>query len=84
VGARLGAQDERHEWVLSVNPHDPTAFTEAIREALTLPPEERRSRMAALRRHVATHDISTWLTDVFGTIETLRHPEDRRQYHARV
>ena len=81
---QAGAHDELHEWVMSINPHDTTSFSETIGDALTLPADERRSRMDALRRYVATHDTSAWIRDVFGTVEALRQPEHRSQRHASV
>jgi trehalose 6-phosphate synthase len=81
---QTGAHDELHEWVLSINPHDTTAFKTAIDEALSMDPEERRPRMDALRRHVASNDISSWIRDVFGSVEALREPRQRGQRHANV
>ena len=81
---QAGAHDELHEWVLSINPHDVTAFTATIDDALTLPASERRSRMNELRRYVATNDITSWIRDVFGTVEALRQPRQQGQRHASV
>jgi trehalose 6-phosphate synthase len=81
---QTGAHDELHEWVLSINPHDTSEFTETIDDALTLEPRERRNRMDALRRYVATNDISSWIRGVFGSIEALREPRRQDQRHANV
>ena len=81
---QAGAHDELHEWVVSVNPHDTTAFASAIDDALTLSPEERRARMDALRHYVATNDISSWINEVFGTVDALREPRRQSEHHASV
>jgi len=49
-----------------------------------MPQEERRPRMDALRRHVVTNDISTWIRNVFATVEALREPTPKDQHHASV
>ncbi|SFS09653.1 trehalose 6-phosphate synthase [Halomicrobium zhouii] len=81
---QAGAHDELHEWVMSINPHDTTAFKETVDEALAMPREERRPRMDALRRHVATNDISTWIRTIFATVDALREPTPKDQHHASV
>jgi trehalose 6-phosphate synthase/phosphatase len=43
-----------------VNPYDIDAVSESIRRALTMPDNERRARMAALRRRVTSYDIFEW------------------------
>lgn len=81
---QAGAHDELHKWVLSVNPHDTSAFSEAIKDALTLPAADRRSRMKHLRRYVTTNDIDSWIHDVFAATDTLRQPPGRDHRHASI
>ena len=47
-------------WALTVNPFDVAGQAEALHEALTMPPDERRRRAAGLREQVRTHDIAAW------------------------
>jgi trehalose 6-phosphate synthase/phosphatase len=54
-----GAADELTRALL-VNPYDVDGMAEAIHLALTMPREERRERMKALRDHVMSHDVSEW------------------------
>lgn len=54
-----GAAEELTSAVL-VNPYDVDGMAEAIHCALIMPREERRKRMAELRAHVMTHDVSSW------------------------
>ncbi|QJY46055.1 alpha,alpha-trehalose-phosphate synthase (UDP-forming) [Pseudonocardia broussonetiae] len=54
-----GAAIELKESVL-VNPHDTDGVKNALHRALTMPPEESRKRMRALRRQVLSHDVDRW------------------------
>jgi trehalose 6-phosphate synthase len=55
-----------------VNPHDLDGIKNAIERAITLPAEEARSRMRALRRQVMTHDVQRWARSFLTTL----HAED--------
>jgi len=54
-----GASSELRDALL-VNPYDLDGMTEAIRVAVELSPEERRARMARMRRSVREHNIYRW------------------------
>ncbi|MGH7719862.1 MAG: bifunctional alpha,alpha-trehalose-phosphate synthase (UDP-forming)/trehalose-phosphatase [Gemmatimonadaceae bacterium] len=54
-----GAADELTR-ALIVNPYDVDGMAETINTALTMPREERRERMQAMRDHVMTHDVAAW------------------------
>jgi trehalose 6-phosphate synthase len=54
-----GAAQELHEAVI-VNPYDPEGIRRGLEISVHMPPEERRRRMAALGRRVATHDLRWW------------------------
>jgi trehalose 6-phosphate synthase len=56
-----GAYAELGEWALTVNPFDVEEQAEAIHEALSLPAEERRRRLDAIRSHVHRHDVARWI-----------------------
>jgi trehalose 6-phosphate synthase/phosphatase len=43
-----------------VNPYDVDGVATTVRQALTMPPAERRARMQALRRRVTDADIHAW------------------------
>ncbi len=55
-----GAADELPE-ALIVNPFDPEAVAEALHRALSMPADERRARMSALRDRVRSHDVHAWV-----------------------
>jgi trehalose-6-phosphate synthase len=54
-----GASHELRD-ALIVNPYDLTAMAEAIRAALEMSPEERRTRMVRMRQSVTDHNIYRW------------------------
>jgi len=53
---------------LLVNPYSIEELAEAIRKAVEMPREERRSRMQRLRERVKNHDIYHWINDVLVEI----------------
>jgi trehalose 6-phosphate synthase len=61
-----GAHDVMGEHALSVRPALVDEFADAIRRALTMPRHERTARMAALRRSVREHALSTWISRFLG------------------
>ena len=61
LSENAGAHEELAEWALTVNPIDVSGQADALYEALTLEPAERRRRADAIREHVRTHDIREWV-----------------------
>ncbi|MDQ3777406.1 MAG: trehalose-6-phosphate synthase [Actinomycetota bacterium] len=76
LSENAGAHEELSEWALTVNPFDIAGQAEAIHAALTMPAEERRRRLEALRSHIREHDLSGWveaqLADLDATIAAAR------------
>jgi trehalose 6-phosphate synthase len=60
---------------LLVNPHDLDGLKNMLASALTLPEEEGRRRMRALRRQVLTHDVDRWARSF---LDALGRPADAR------
>jgi len=54
---------------LIVNPYDTGDVAAAIARALSMPPEERRARMGALRRRVAEGDVHRWARSFLDDLE---------------
>jgi trehalose 6-phosphate synthase len=54
-----GAADELTEAV-SVNPHDIDQLTRSISAALSMPDDEASTRMQAIRKTIAHHDVFAW------------------------
>ncbi len=56
-----GAYDEIGEHALAIDPFDRADFATTIEDALAMPSEERRQRMAGLRRAVAARNLQSWV-----------------------
>jgi trehalose 6-phosphate synthase len=56
-----GAFDQMADGVLAVAPADVAGTADALAEALAMPPDDRRRRLARLRRGVEREDIAWWL-----------------------
>src|SRR5213078_725961 len=61
LSENTGAHEELGEWVVSVNPFDVAAQADALHEALTMAPDERRRRLEAIHAHVREHDVAEWI-----------------------
>jgi len=61
LSENAGSHEELAEWVLTVNPFDLVQQADALHEALTMAPEERRRRSEGIRGHVRRHDIRAWI-----------------------
>jgi trehalose 6-phosphate synthase len=77
LSENTGAHAELGEWALTINPFDVEGQAEAIAEALTLGENERHRRLAAIRAHVRSHDVSEWLDIQLAALDrvaaTARH-----------
>lgn len=62
-----GASSELAE-ALHVNPYDIDGVARAIKQALTMPEDERRLRMTSLRKRVLTHDVHWWASAFLDTL----------------
>jgi trehalose 6-phosphate synthase/phosphatase len=62
-----GAADEL-EGAILLNPYDVEEFSTSIKTALSLPAQEKKRRMAALRNQVRENDIYKWIRDVLTEI----------------
>lgn len=56
-----GAAAQLQEGALLVNPHDIEGMADALKEALDMPEEERRSRMERMREILREQDIFWWV-----------------------
>lgn len=61
LSENAGAHEELGEWALTVNPFDLVGQAEALYEALTMAPAERRRRIESIRAHVREHDLAAWI-----------------------
>ncbi len=56
---------------LVVNPYDVERTSEVLFRALTMPPEERHTRMAILRQRVMTYDVHWWARAFVARLESV-------------
>ena len=61
LSENAGAYEELREWAVSVDPFDVEGQAEALHEALTMAPAERRRRIEGIRAQVVEHDLVAWL-----------------------
>jgi trehalose 6-phosphate synthase len=69
LSENAGAHEELGEWALTVNPFDVSGQADAIHQALTMPADERRRRLDAIRSTVRDHDIDAWIEDQLADLE---------------
>jgi trehalose 6-phosphate synthase len=61
LSENTGAFEELGDWAVRVNPFDVAGQAEALHRALSMPAEERRERIEAIRSHVREHDVAAWI-----------------------
>jgi trehalose 6-phosphate synthase len=84
LSENTGAHEELGEYSLSVNPFDIQELADSIYAALTMPSEERGSRLAGLKAIVTARDPGDWIDDQLADIRDktaldLGAPEKRPQ-----
>jgi len=72
LSRNAGVHEELAAWALSVDPADVSGQADALYEALTLEPEERRRRAEAIRVHVRRHDIREWIDAQLTDLDAVR------------
>jgi trehalose 6-phosphate synthase len=71
LSENAGAHEQLGEWAVTVNPLDVSGQADALYEALTLDPAERRRRAEAIREHVRAHDIREWVDAQLADLDLL-------------
>ena len=61
LSVNAGVHEELGQWAISVDPLDVEDQAKALEEALSLSHEKRRSWLDAIRAHVRSHDLASWL-----------------------
>jgi trehalose 6-phosphate synthase len=74
LSENAGAHHELGEWALTVNPFDVAGQAEAIHEALTMAPDERRRRREAIAAYVREHDIACWIDTQLADLDEVGRP----------
>jgi trehalose 6-phosphate synthase len=71
LSENAGSHEELGEWALTINPFDVEGQADAIYAGLTMPREERRARLDAIRAHVRGHDVADWLEAQLAELDRL-------------
>jgi trehalose 6-phosphate synthase len=72
LSENAGVHEELGGLALTVNPLDVSGQADALYEALTLEPGERRRRAGAIREHVRAHDIREWVEAQLADLDAVR------------
>jgi trehalose-6-phosphate synthase len=67
LSLHAGAADHMPEAIV-VDPTNPEALAEALRQAMTMDPAEAKSRMTALRDYGARHDVARWSAEFLADL----------------
>ena len=70
LSALAGAAQELSD-ALIINPYDVDGFASALLAAMDMLPDDRRARMAAMRRVVAGRNVFGWASDILEGLESL-------------
>jgi trehalose-6-phosphate synthase/Kef-type K+ transport system membrane component KefB len=81
LSSLAGAAQELRD-ALIINPYDVDDFASALERAVDMPREERRARMAAMRRIVAGRNVFSWASDILEGLESLWTKPLRYAAHA--
>jgi trehalose 6-phosphate synthase len=72
LSENAGVHEELGRWALTVNPLDVSGQADALFDALTLEPAERRQRAQAINEHVRVHDIREWIDAQLADLDAVR------------
>ena len=71
LSENAGAHDELGEWAVTVNPFDVWGQAEALHEALSMEPAEKRRRADGIRAQVREHDVHAWLAGLLADLDAV-------------
>ncbi len=80
VLSSLAGAIEASPWSIAINPYDTEGVAEAVRQALSMPEQERRQRMVQMRSHLARHDIYHWMEQSFRAAARLLDTQERTHW----
>jgi trehalose 6-phosphate synthase len=82
LSENTGSHEELGEWALTVNPFDVYGQAQAIAEALTMDPGDRRERLEQIRESVRRNDLAAWIAAQLADLDSVgvafAHGDDRR------
>jgi trehalose 6-phosphate synthase len=74
LSENAGSHEELGDWAVTVNPFDVAGQAEALHQALTMPADERRERLRAIRAWVREHDLAAWTAVQLASLEPEETP----------
>jgi trehalose 6-phosphate synthase len=69
LSENAGAHEELGEWCVTVNPFDVWGQAEALHEALSMEPAERRRRIEGIRAQVRANDVHAWIAGLLADLD---------------
>lgn len=72
LSENTGSHEELKDFALTVNPFDIQEQADVIYRALTMPPEERRTRADGLRKIIHSRTPADWIEEQLADIELVR------------
>jgi trehalose 6-phosphate synthase len=69
LSENAGAHEELGDWAVTVNPFDVWGQAQALHEALSMPPAERRRRAEAIQAHVRQNDVAKWVDGLLADLD---------------
>jgi trehalose 6-phosphate synthase len=69
LSENAGAHAELGDWAVTVNPFDVWGQAEALHQALTMEPEERRRRARAIQAQVRENDVTKWVAGLLADLD---------------
>lgn len=71
LSENTGAYEELGEYAVTLYPYDIQQMADALYEALTMPTDERRRRLAAAAAQVRAYDVRRWLNEQIDDLRRL-------------
>ena len=71
VLSRFAGASEEIQGAVLINPFDVDGFVAGLRKALTMPADERRRRMRAMREQLFSATIFDWLESILARVDSL-------------
>ena len=71
LSENAGAHEELGEWCVTVNPFDVWGQAEALHEALSMEPAERRRRIEGIRAQVRANDVHAWIAGLLADLDAV-------------
>jgi trehalose 6-phosphate synthase len=69
LSENAGAHEELGEWALTVNPFDVWGQAQALHQALSMDPRERKRRRERICAQVRAHDVHVWLDRLLADLD---------------